>query len=216
MHIKRKTIPQFWPIAKTGTKYLAVPSHQQTSSMPLIIIMRDMLALVKTKKELKKIINEKKVLVNGKIVKEVNYPLALFDSLSIPSINQHFRAVLAGKKLQLMPITEKDTATGIYKIINKTQLAGKKLQLNMSGGRNLISNEKIQVGNFVVLDNLKNKITKIIPLEKDTKVIAIKGKHMGEEGKIKEIVSEGQNTIAKIKGKEEFSTNISNLFVEIL
>jgi small subunit ribosomal protein S4e len=215
MHIKRKTIPKIWPITKTGTKYLAVPSHNQNEAMPLLIVIRDILKLVKTKKELKKILNEKKIIVNAKTIREVNYPLSLFDSLSIPSINKHFRIVIADKKLSLSPIDEKDANTGLFKVINKKQVAGKKVQLNLNNGRNILSNDKIEVGNFVVVDYQKSKITKIIPLEKDTKVIVVKGKHLGKSGKIKEIVQEGQNLIAKIKAKEEISTEISNLFAEL-
>ncbi len=216
MHIKRKTIPKFWPIARTGNKYLAVPSHNKNEALPLVIVIRDLLGLVKTKKELKKVLNEKKVLVNGKIVQETNYPVSLFDSLAIPSINKYFRIVLAAKKLSLSPITEKEINTGLFKVINKILVAKGKIQLNLSNGRNIITSEKIQVGDFVAVDNIKNKIIKIIPLEKDTKVIVIKGKHMGESGKIKEIVKEGQNNIAKIKAnKEEISTEINNLFAEL-
>ena len=61
MHIKRKTMPKFWPVARTGSKYMAVPSHEQRSSVPLIMVIRDMLKLVKNKKELKKVMNEKKI-----------------------------------------------------------------------------------------------------------------------------------------------------------
>lgn len=216
MHIKRKTIPKFWPIARTGNKYLAVPSHNKNEALPLVIVMRELLGLVKTKKELKKVLNEKKILVNGKIVMETNYPVSLFDSVAIPSINKYFRVVLVAKKLSLAPIAEKEINTGLFKVINKILVAKGKTQLNLSNGRNIITSEKIQVGNFVAVDNIKNKIIKMIPLEKDTKVIVIKGKHMGESGKIKEIVKEGQNNIAKIKAdKGEISTEINNLFAEL-
>jgi small subunit ribosomal protein S4e len=216
MHIKRRTIPNFWPVQRTGTKYLAVPSHNQNEAIPLILAMRELLGLVKTKKELKKILNEKKVLVNGKIVMEVNYPISLFDSLAIPSINKYFRATLSGKRLQLETINEKDTDTSVCKVINKTILSGKKIQLNLGKGRNIIFSDKIEVGNFVIMDNKKNKIQKIIPLDKNEKVLVIKGKHTGLRGKIKEIVKEGQNEIAKVKtAGEEISTNIENLFIEL-
>jgi small subunit ribosomal protein S4e len=212
MHIKRKTIPKIWPIAKTGNKYMAVPSHNQQEALPLIIVIRDLLNLVKTKKELKKILSEKKILVNGKIVRETNYPVSLFDSLAIPSIGKYWKIELVDKKLQLSPSTEKDMKSRISKVVNKTKLAGNKIQINLGNGRNIVSDEKLNVGDFVLVDTEKNKITKVIKLEKDTPVIIIKGKHISKSGKIKEIVKEGQNVIAKIKAKEgEISTNIENL-----
>jgi len=214
MHLKRKTIPKLWPVQRTGSKYLAVPSHNQSSSISLIVLMRDVMEIVKTKKEMKKLLNEKKINVNGKPVREPGYSISLFDTLSLPSIGKHYRAVLKNKRMSLEEIKSGESAQRIYKIIGKKILPGKKVQINFSDGKNLLSPEKIKAGDFALVDNSKNKIVKIIPLEKDTKVIAIAGKHIGKSGKIREIVTEGENTIAKIKtDTEEISANVNNLFV---
>jgi small subunit ribosomal protein S4e len=213
MHVKRKTIPKFWPIQRTGTKYMAVPVHDRGSSMPLMIVMRDVLKLVKTRKELQKVLNDKKILVNGKITIEKNYPICLFDTLAIPSIKKFYRATLNDKKMGFEEIKESEISTRMFKVIGKKILTGKKVQLNFSNGKNLISNEKLESGNFVVMDMLSNKIKKTIILEKGAKVLIIEGKHIGKSGKINEIVTEGENVIAKIKSAdEEISTNITNLF----
>ena len=202
------------PVPRTGTKYMAVPSHNQTESMSLILVMRDILKLVKTKKELKKILNEKKILVNGKIVKETNYPVTLFDSLAIPSVKKFYRVNLKNK-YELTPASESTVGNRIYEVIGKKILPGKKVQLNLSQGRNVISSEKINVGNYVVVDFAKNKITKVISLDKGVEVIVIAGKHSGAEGKIKEILTSGEQKVAVIKThKEEIKSNVKNIFVK--
>jgi len=214
MHIKRKTIPEFWPIAKTGSKYMAVPCHNQDSSIPLVIAMRDVLKLIKTKKELNKIIQEKKILVNGKIIKESNYPVSLFDSISIPSVKKYYKADLSNKRMVLNEIAEKDSIIRIYKIIGKQILQGKKVQLNLSNGRNILSNEKINAGDFVLVNNQENKIMKVIPLKENVEVLCVKGKHIGKKGKIKEIVKEGENLVARLSVKGgEVKANVNNIFV---
>jgi len=213
MHIVRKTIPNFWPIAKTGTKYMAVASHSINDAIPIIIIMRDILKYVKTMKEMKKIIHEKKVLVNGRIATETNYPVTLFDTLAIPSIKKFYRAVLVGKKMNFVEIKESEISTRICKIINKRVLPGKKIQINFDNGRNIISSEKVKTGDFATIDLVNNKIKKIIALEKGAEIMIVKGKHMGKTGSVKEIVKQGDEVIAKIKTKEgEISTNVTNLF----
>lgn len=213
MHIVRKTIPNFWPIAKTGTKYMAVASHSINDAIPIIIIMRDILKYVKTMKEMKKIIHEKKVLVNGRIATETNYPVTLFDTLAIPSIKKFYRAVLVGKKMNFVEIKESEINTRICKIINKRVLPGKKIQINFDNGRNIISSEKVKTGDFATIDLVNNKIKKIIALEKGAEIMIVKGKHMGKTGSVKEIVKQGDEVIAKIKTKEgEISTNVTNLF----
>ena len=70
-----------------GTKYLIVPSHSKKSGIPLLIVMREVLKLVNTRKELKKILLENKVLVNNKPIREENYSLVLFDTLTRQDIS---------------------------------------------------------------------------------------------------------------------------------
>jgi small subunit ribosomal protein S4e len=213
MHIVRKTIPNFWPIARTGTKYMAVASHNINDAIPIIIIMRDILKYVKTMKEMKRIIHEKKVLVNGRIATETNYPVTLFDTLAIPSIKKFYRAMLIGKKMSFVEIKESEINTRICKIINKRVLPGKKIQINFDNGRNIISNEKVKTGDFAILDLVNNKIKKIIALEKGAEIMIVKGKHIGKIGNVKEIVKQGDEVIAKIKSDMgEISTNVTNLF----
>jgi len=215
MHLKRQNIKKFWAVPRKGTKYLTVASHEQNSGIPIVVVMRDILGFIKNKKELQKLINEKKVLVNNKEIRDVKFPIVLFDSISFPEIKKHYRAVLKAKKLGFEEISDKEALLRIYKIIDKTQLPGKKVQVNLSNGKNILSSEKVKVGDFAILNLSDNKITKVISLEKGSEVIVVKGKHVGSEGKIKEIHQEGQNTIAEIAIKEEdIKVNIKNLFAK--
>lgn len=212
MHLKRKTIPSFWPISRTGTKYLAVATHEQTNSIPLIIVIRDLLKLVKNKKEMKKILSEKKILVNGKAVQETGYPLMLFDSLSIPQMKKNYKVTLNGKKLDFVEVNEKEALSKMHRVMGKKVLSGKKIQLNLSAGKNILSNEKASIGDFLLVNCLDNKILKKIKLEKGTEVLVVKGKHTGETGKIREIFQEGENMVATVAGKKEIKVNVNTLF----
>ncbi len=200
MHFKRKTIGKFWPIARKGTKYIAVPNHNQYDSLPLIVVMRDILKFVRTTKELKKLIYEKRVQINNKIVHETNYPISLFDILTLPDMKKNYRAVLSGeKKLVLGEIPEAESHQKIYKVINKKVLRDKKIQLNLMYGRNIISKEKVNTGDSIVYNLRENKIIKIIPMEKGRTAFVNRGKHCGISGKINEIIERGGKKIAKIQ-----------------
>jgi small subunit ribosomal protein S4e len=215
-HLKRQNIKKFWPIARKGTKYLSVTSHEKSKGIPLVVVMREILKFVKNKKELQGLINDKRVLINGKIIRDVKYPVILFDSVSFPDIKKYYQAVLKDKKIGFNEISAKQAETRIYKIIDKRQLPGKKTQVNLSNGKNILSSEKVSVGDFVILNNSDNKIMKTIPLEKGLNIVVIKGKHMGTQGKIKEINEEGKNKIAllnPVDGEEEIKVDIKNLFV---
>jgi small subunit ribosomal protein S4e len=215
MHLKRKTMGKIWPAPRTGTKYVAVPLHEKENSIPLIVVMREVLGIVKNKKELKKALREKQIAVNGRIVKETNYPLCLYDSLSIPGIKKHYKIVMEARRFAAKEISESEANHKLYKIIGKKILAGKKTQINLSSGKNIISNEKLNTGDFVVLNNKDNKILKIISLKKDDGVIVIAGKHTGKSGKIKEIVGQGDYKIAVVKTNSgEIKANIKNIFAK--
>ena len=55
MYLKRKNIGKFWPVPRKGTKYLAVPNHNNNEAISLVVVMRDVLKLVRNKKELKRL-----------------------------------------------------------------------------------------------------------------------------------------------------------------
>ena len=64
MHLKRQEMQKEWPLSRKGNKYVKKTGK---GTVPLIVIMRDMLKIARTKKEIKKIIHEKKVKINEKI-----------------------------------------------------------------------------------------------------------------------------------------------------
>ena len=68
-------------------------------------------------------------------------------------------------------------------------------------GWNIISKEKISPGDSVVINLEDKKILKIIPLEKDRKAVVVKGKHIGNQGKIEDIIERGGKKIAKISSE---------------
>jgi len=196
-HLKRQNIGKFWPVPRKGTKYLAVSTHNQRDSIPLLVIMRDILKLVRNKKELKKVLNEKKVLINHKQIREVNFPVCLFDVISVAKKN--YRAGLSKhKKIIFEEISDKDAETKVYKIVSRKVLGKGKVQLNLLEGKNILSEEKAKTGGSVVLNLKDNKIVKVIGLEKDSTAFAIRGKHAGSSGKIIDIMERGGKKIAKI------------------
>jgi small subunit ribosomal protein S4e len=215
MHLKRKTIENFWSIPRKGTKYVAVPNHNQREALPLVIVMRDILKLVRNTKELKKLLHEKQVLINHKLVHETNYPISLFDILTLPLAKKNYKAMLSkNKKLILEEISEKDSNTKVFKVISKKILDGKRNQINLMHGKNILSKEKVETGNSIIFDLKENKIVKIIPMEKSRTAYVIKGKHAGETGKINEIVERGGKKIAKISSEsEKINVWIENIIV---
>ena len=68
-HQKRVTVPVSWPISKKIHAWVAKTSpgpHSAANSMPLVMVVRDMLKLVDNAREARMALHEGKVLVDGK------------------------------------------------------------------------------------------------------------------------------------------------------
>jgi len=206
MHLNRQNIGKTWPVPRKGTKYLAVASHNKKSSIPLIVVMRDVLRLVNTKKELKKAINEKLVVVNGKEIRNVNYPVGLFDVLSVGG--KYYQTGLSVHKKMVFEEV-KGIKSKIVKIIGKKVLGKDKVQLNLMDGRNVLNSEKekVKVGDSAVV-SFDGKLEKVIGMEKGKVGFVIEGKHAGHKGKIDNIVERGGKSLAQIIDEDKNKVNV--------
>ena len=204
MHTNRKNMGNFWPVPRKGSKYVAVASHNKKSSVPLVVVMRDILKLVKNKKELQKAINEKKIQVNGKEIREVNYPVGLFDV--VIAGDKKFRSNLSSNKKMIFEET-KDAKNKTVRIIGKMILGKNKIQFNLMDGRNILTNEKANVGDSAIV-GFDGKIEKIVKMAKGEIGFVIEGKHAGHKGKIDNIVERGGKSLAQIIDEDKNKVNV--------
>jgi small subunit ribosomal protein S4e len=190
-HLKRQEVPKSWPIQRKGTTYVVKPLAHLSNSIPLLIILRDMLKIARNRREVKKSIHQKHILLNTKAVNDEKAKLYLFDTFSISPLKKNYRVVLSKNgKFEVSEIKEQENNQKIAKIINKKILNGKKTQLNLSDGRNFLSDIKCQVNDSVLINLKESKIIKCIPLKENSKAVIITGKHSGETGTIKSIDKE--------------------------
>ncbi len=183
MHTKRQTIKKFWPIPRKGTKYIATPAHEKASAIPLVVVFRDILKLVEKRKELKTLINDKDILVNNKIVRELNFPILLFDTISIPRIKKYYKAVYSKfKKISFVEINENESFFKIYKVIDKRILPKRKVQINLVNGENLFYDKPVDPGASIILNTKERKVSKVLKLSKGAKMMVIRGKYLGLVG----------------------------------
>ena len=211
MHIKRKFMPKNWPLPRKGTKY--VVAAKEKNSIPLLIVLRDILKLGKTKNEIKKILQQGYIEINGKARKDEKFPLLPFDIITIKQFNKNYKVIIAGGKFKLQEISEKEASTRTHKVIGKKMLGKNKMQVNLDGGLNILPKEKIEkvnVGDSIVFDLKNKKLIKILPMEENAKEYVSVGKHIGEKGIIKEI--KGKIAVIKLE-KREIEIPIKNLIV---
>ena len=212
-HLKRHAVPKTWPIARKGTTFVIKPSFGFSKGMPLLVILRDMLKIVKNRKEAKKAIYMKNILVNGKDAKDEKDGVVLFDVVTIVPSEKSYRLTMSNTGKFDLEETDKNNANKkIAKIVGKTILKGKKIQLNLSDGKNFLSDIKCKTNDSALIDFKSKKIEKCIPLKNNSEVFIFAGKHSGKKGKIENIDEEKK--IASINdGKEKINVLIKQFIV---
>ena len=189
MHLKRQEIGKSWAIPRKGTKYLVVARHEKKNGIPILIVLRDMMDLGKNRKEIKKMLSEGMISVNGKIVREDRFALLPFDALSVNKKTYELGFSDRGK----FQVNEAGKEERILKVLGKKILKNKVIQLNLLYGKNILSDEKVKVGDSVLIKG--KKIAKVIPLETGREAAVFAGKHRGRKGEI-EKVHEGIVTLS--------------------
>jgi small subunit ribosomal protein S4e len=202
-HLKRQKVPKKWPIARKGTTFVVRPNINLNKGIPLLIILRDMLKICQNRKEVKKALHEKMILINGKDAKDDKNSLLLFDTLSIVPAKKFYRICLSEKgKYILEDIKETEIDSKTTKITNKKILKGKKIQLNFQDGKNYLDNTKCNVGDSVIIDMKKKKVAKVLPLKENAKIIIVEGKHAGKKGHVEKIIENKNLSELNINGEK--------------
>lgn len=188
-HLKRIAAPKTWFINRKSNTFILRPNpgaHSFHHGLPLGVILRDMLAVASTMGEVRKVLHNKDVFVDGVKRNDHRFLVGLFDVVSLPELKKQYRLVLDVKgRLVLSEITEKESGIKISKIVGKTALRGGKIQFNLHDGKNIVTDAKASVGDSFVVTLPALKIAKILPLKAGMHIFLTQGKHAGDSGVLK-------------------------------
>lgn len=193
-HLKRLAAPKSWPIERKGSVFITKPDpgpHPLSLGMPLGIIIKDALKYAKTKREIKKILQNKNFLVDCVRRKDYRFIVGLMDTLGIPEIKKYYRMTLDKKgTLSLIEIKKDESSIKPCRITGKSKSKGK-TQLNLFDGRNvLIDKDDYKVNDTLIISLPNQEIKKHIKFDKNSLVFLVGGKHVGEVGLVEDIISD--------------------------
>ena len=210
-HLSRLAAPRTWPIERKKSKWISKPSpgpHNIRNSLPLNVVLRDILNHVKNRKETKYVLNNKNILINGIARKDYNFSVGIFDILEIPKLNEQYLVIFNTKgKISVKHIDKSNANLKVSKIIGKTKIKGGKIQINLFDGNNyLLDKNNYNVGDSLVIDLANRKIKTHLPLEKGCFIYLVGGSNVGNIGKVKEIINskdlQKPKIIFELDGKE--------------
>ncbi|MFX0003341.1 MAG: 30S ribosomal protein S4e [Candidatus Hodarchaeota archaeon] len=195
--LKRLNTPAYLQIKRKHGTFFVNPSpgpHPRRFCLPLLHIVRDLLTIVDTHKEAKKIIGLGYFKIDGKVIRNKSYPVGLMDVISIDKMKKYYRVLPDSHHgLILHEISEEESNFKLCRINDKTTNKGGHIQLNLHDGRNILI--KIQdprnpkEDKYKRMDVLKisipdQEIQKVLRFKENNMAIIMAGKNIGQVGKI--------------------------------
>ena len=194
-HLKRYPAPAKWKLPRKVKKFVTKPSpgpHSIENSLPLLLIVRDVLKYADNGREAKKIIKMGKILVDGVVRRDHKFPVGLMDILSIPDTQEDFLVLFDRKGRITLKETDRNDIK-LCRIRNKTVIKGGHIQLNLHDGRNQIiyvsdptkaEEDVYKTGDTVMLTIPEQKLVGHIPFEEGKLAYITGGNHIGEIARI--------------------------------
>jgi small subunit ribosomal protein S4e len=200
-HQKRLSVPESWPVERkeeTFTVKAGAGPHGE-SGVPLLILLRDVLGYVDSRKEARYALNEDNVVINGTAVSDEERPVGMFDIVTFDEREEHYRVFPdEGGRLALTPIDADAAGSKLGKIVGKHDVPGGDTQLTLHDGQTLLVEESYGVGDSIVVGNEDDEIVAHFEYEEGALATAVAGQHAGQIGTIDEIQvtpSSAQNNV---------------------
>ena len=212
-HQKRLSAPTSWPVERKTKTYTikADAGPHGEAGVPLLVLLRDVLGYVDSRKEARFALEQNSVLVNGQPLSDEERPIGMFDILSFTEREEHYRVFPdQGGRLALTPIDADSAGSKLGKVVGKQQVPGGDTQLTLHDGQTLlVDDESIGGNDSVVVDNEDGSVVAHFPYEKGALVTAVRGQHAGEVGTVESIQTipgSSPNNVVVSQDGDEFET----------
>ncbi|MBL6733292.1 MAG: 30S ribosomal protein S4e [Candidatus Poseidonia sp.] len=214
-HLKRLAMPRSWPLPRKTSVWVTRPSpgaHSLELCMPITLVVRDVLGMAKTAREVRFILHNELAQVDGRVVKDTRRGVGLMDVLSVG--DEHFRCVLDHNgRLRYRPISAAEASWKVCRIEGKTTIKGGQTQLNLHDGRNLIVDDPqaYSTGDSLKLNLPDQKILEHIRFGEGTRCFLIGGAHVGSTAEVKEYITKRSSMPNEVQF-DGFDTVARNVF----
>ena len=199
-HLRSLVAPEFWPIPVKERFWTVKPSpgpHPIEASIPLAILIRDMMRYATTLREARKIIAKGLIEVDGRVRRNYKYPVGLMDVLHIIPEEKYYRVVPGRpRKLVLVEIPPEEAHLKLLRVKRKTTVKGGHIQLTFHDGGNYLVRVKdprnpveapYRTMDSVLFDLKTRTILEHIPFEPGVLSVVVDGRNVGFLGRIESV-----------------------------
>ena len=217
-HMKRLPAPRSWAIPRKTHFWTVKPApgpHPAERSVPIGIILRDMLKVCDSAREARSILNTRGVLVDGRITTNPKFPVGFMDVLSLQETKAHYRMTVNTRgRMTLVPVDESEAKWKLCRIEDKTTVRGGKTQLNLHDGRNiLLPKDQYKTGTTLKIALPGQKVLAAYDLAPGAASLIAGGQHVGELGHVLDVFLTRNPRSNTVTFKEGFSTDVDKVFV---
>ncbi|MFC4437993.1 MULTISPECIES: 30S ribosomal protein S4e [Natrialbaceae] len=212
-HQKRLSVPKSWPVERKTEVFTvkAGAGPHGKDGVPLVVLLRDVLGYVDSKKEARYALSQDSILVNGEPINDEQRPIGMFDIIAFPGREEYYRVFPdEGGRLALTGIDEESAGSRLGKIEGKQQVPGGDTQLTLHDGTNvLVEESEYSPNDSIVVDNDDKSVVAHFPYEEGALVTAVRGNHGGKIGDLTEIdvtPGSGSNIVTVETEDGEFET----------
>lgn len=180
--------------------------------MPVNLIVRDVLGRAQSAREVRFIVHNELIKVDGRVCKDTRRGVGLMDVLSLG--DEHFRCMLdANGRLRYVKISAEEASWKLVRVEGKTTLKGGKTQLNFHDGRNMLVDDpkEFNTGDSIKLSLPDQEVLEHIKFEDGVRCYLIGGTHVGETASMKERIVK-RSSMPNEVAFEEFGTTEVNVF----
>ncbi len=229
-HSKRLSAPHIYPIERKHGIFTIRANPTGTPkelTIPLGIIMREMLGYAKTLNEIKKILNKKIIKVDGSIRTNYKFGVRPMDIIELTKTEEYFRLTpYRGKRrLTLHPISKEEVHEKLLRIDKKHTTKKGLIQITFHDGRNYVVKPDEDLPSPIneispkdtVLFNIETKsLDKHYPFKEGNVGLIVGGQNVGVFGKIQEIETQAgskKRTITLETDEGAIKTTDNHIFI---
>ena len=195
-YLKRLVAPGSWHIPKKVQKFVmkTAPGPHNAGALPVGVWLREQIGLAQNASEVRKILHQRDIIVNGRACKDPQMGLGVFDIVSIPKLGKHYRIQLDLRgNLVAVEIPAESAKTRLCKIRNKTTVKDGKVQLNLAFGANILADNTYKAKDSIVVtlgtdSEDRFRIVDHFPFAEGNMATIVGGKHSGKVARIVEII----------------------------
>ncbi|XP_001625647.2 40S ribosomal protein S4 [Nematostella vectensis] len=220
-HMKRLNAPKHWMLDKLSGVFAPRPStgpHKLRECLPLIIFLRNRLKYALNGEEVKKIVKQRLIKIDGKVRTDTTYPAGFMDVVTIDKTGENFRLLYDVKgRFAVHRITAEEAK---YKLgrVRRVDVGAKGVPYIVTHDARTIRypDPNIKVNDTVVIDIKTGKVIDYIKFDTGNMAMVVGGRNMGRVGMVTHREKHaGSFDIVHVKDAtgHQFATRLTNIFV---